>query len=83
MLYYYFYYICIMDFKKQVGEALKKARNDKGLTMVQLAELMGKDRVTITRYESGKQNLSIETINEICKALEVSPEIIIKSLTID
>ena len=46
--------------------------------MVQLAELMGKDRVTITRYESGKQNLSIETINEICKALEVSPELIIK-----
>ena len=66
-----------MDFKKQVGEALKKARKEKGLTMVQLAELMGKDRVTITRYESGKQNLSIETINEICKALKVSPELII------
>ncbi len=66
-----------MDFKKQVGEALKNARNEKGLTMVQLAELMGKDRVTITRYESGKQNLSIETINEICKALKVSPELII------
>lgn len=68
-----------MDFKKQVGEALKNARNEKGLTMVQLAELMGKDRVTITRYESGKQNLSIETINEICKALKVSPELIINT----
>lgn len=67
-----------MDFKKQVGESLKKARNSKGLTMLQLAEIMGKDRVTITRYESGKQNLSIETITEICKALEVSPEIILK-----
>lgn len=67
-----------MDFKKQVGESLKKARNNKGLTMLQLAEIMGKDRVTITRYESGKQNLSIETITEICKALEVSPEIILK-----
>ncbi|WP_223559601.1 helix-turn-helix domain-containing protein [Chryseobacterium lathyri] len=68
-----------MDFKKQVGESLKKARKDKGLTMLQLAELMGKDRVTITRYESGKQNLSIETITEICKALEVLPELILKN----
>jgi transcriptional regulator with XRE-family HTH domain len=66
-----------MDFKKQVGEALKKARQEKGLTMAQLAELMGKDRVTITRYESGKQNLSIETITDICKALNVSPELIL------
>lgn len=70
-----------MDFKKQVGEAFKKARQEKGLTMVQLAELMGKDRVTITRYESGKQNLSIETITDICKALNVSPELILNPPT--
>lgn len=68
-----------MDFKKQVGDSLKKARKEKGLTMAQLAEIMGKDRVTITRYESGKQNLSTETIADICKALGVSPELIIKN----
>lgn len=70
-----------MDLKKQVGVCLKKARKEKGLTMAQLAEIMGKDRVTITRYESGKQNLSTETISEICVALGVTPELVIKNPT--
>ncbi|GGH25153.1 helix-turn-helix transcriptional regulator [Sphingobacterium alkalisoli] len=68
-----------MSFKIQIAAALKAARIKKGLTMQELADKIGvKGTNTISRYESGKLNLSADLIEKICSAMGVNPEIILK-----
>lgn len=37
-----------------VGERIKKLREDRGLTQLELANQLGKKRVTVSAYESGR-----------------------------
>lgn len=70
-----------MDFKKQIGAALKDARFRKGLTMLELANRLGiKGTNTISRYESGKLNLSADLIEKIATAIGEKPKIILESI---
>lgn len=48
--------------------------------MQQLADLLNVDRVTVTRYESGKLNLSTEIIDKVCSALKIEPDFTFKEL---
>lgn len=41
------------------GENLKRIRKSRGLTQAELAEQMGVDRATITKYETEKNNIMI------------------------
>ena len=54
-----------------VGERIKKIRLEKGLTQKQLAEKCGLFDSTIRKYESGRQNPKIETVEKIANALGV------------
>ncbi|UZJ64029.1 helix-turn-helix domain-containing protein [Sphingobacterium sp. KU25419] len=68
-----------MSFKIQIATALKAARVKEGITMQELANRIGvKGTNTISRYESGKLNLSADLIEKICSAIGVKPEMILK-----
>lgn len=53
-------------------ENIKRIRKEKGLTQKKLGELCGIDEANIRKYESGKQNPKIETIERIAIALDCS-----------
>ena len=56
------------------AERLKYARKKKGLTQVELAELLGITQTSYQRMETGEHNLKMATIYNICKTLEISAD---------
>ena len=54
------------------GELIRKARKEAGLTQKQLGEKAGIAEPTIRRYELGKLNPKIETLQKIARALNIS-----------
>ena len=55
-----------------VGENIKRLRKERGLTQKKLGELCGIAEPNIRKYENGKQNPKLETVESIAKALNVS-----------
>ena len=69
-----------LDLLKNIGRNIKKIREDKGLSQV---DLIGKmeglfDPTNISRIEAGRNNPTIYTLQRIADALEVSLEEIVK-----
>ncbi|STY62594.1 helix-turn-helix domain-containing protein [Mannheimia haemolytica] len=60
-----------------IGKALKLCRTQKGLTKTKLAENSNISVSYLTLLEQGKREPNISTINEICKALQIPPSILI------
>lgn len=60
-------------------EIIREARINKGLTMKELADKIGKFSSYIAEIESGKRDLRISNIEKICEALDL--EIIIRKKT--
>ncbi len=57
-----------------VGERIKLRRKELGLSVDQLADMLGKNRATVYRYESDEiENLSITVLEPLAKALKTSP----------
>ena len=54
-----------------IGERIKKIRLEKGMTQKEVAEKCGLFDSTIRKYESGRQNPKIETVEKIANALGV------------
>lgn len=54
-----------------VGENIKRFRKKQGLTQKQLGELCGMNESQLRRYEIGKANPKIETIQKIAEAMSV------------
>lgn len=64
-----------MDFKKEIGERIRRARRDKDLTLDQLAQKTG-DRLTLKRinaYENGDRMPGPLEAAILAKALGVRP----------
>lgn len=57
-----------------IGESIRKARNDMGLTQSELARRVGLATVTIRQYENGSREPRLDTIKQIATALDVQPE---------
>lgn len=58
----------------KVGERIKKRRLELGISVDELATIIGKDRATIYRYESSEiEGMPIPIISPLAKALKVSP----------
>ncbi len=55
-----------------VGEKIRRVRKENGLTQKQLAEKCKMYESQIRKYELGKANPKIETIEKIAKALNIS-----------
>lgn len=57
-----------------IGERIKKRRQELGLTVDELADLLGKNRATIYRYESNDiEKLPTTVLEPLAKALGVTP----------
>ena len=60
---------------KRVGQLIRETRKAKGLTQKELGAMMGLSESTVNKYEAGKQNLSLETVQKIADALKIQLEI--------
>lgn len=68
------------DLRKLIGEQIRLIRVAKGLTQDQVAdyvaantEKVGFDKSRISKIESGERNITLNTLQFIMKALDVSP----------
>jgi len=55
------------------GGKIKEAREFKGLTQNQLAELLNVKQNALSRWETGTCEPSIDIIRQLCVALECEP----------
>jgi|GEM_PF-1461097 len=55
--------------KEAVGKLFSSIRKQKGLTQVQVAELVGKTQPTVQGFETGRRDPSLETMNQYAAAL--------------
>lgn len=61
-----------MDIKLKVGQRIKELRKELDLSQEALALKSEVDRTYVTDVENGRRNVSIEILERIIKALEVS-----------
>ena len=59
--------------KKNIGRRITEIRRRAGISTNDLAEKVGKSQATISRIENGKQNLTLNLLIAISKALSVHP----------
>ncbi|WP_459175966.1 helix-turn-helix domain-containing protein [Ewingella americana] len=58
---------------QEVISLLKKARQAKGMTQVELAEMLGKPQSFVAKFENGERRLDVVEFAHIARLLEVSP----------
>lgn len=60
------------------GERIKERRIASGLSVTELAQLIGKDRATLYRYENGSiDDIPVSTLTRIADVLRTSPTYLI------
>jgi putative transcriptional regulator len=65
---------------KALGARVKSIREEKGLSLQDVAHSIGKDRQSVHSLEKGKFNPSLLYLIEICKGLEIDLEELIRGL---
>ena len=61
-----------------LGEKIKKYREEKKLTQVEVAEVLGVKPATISKYESGTLEPNIESLKKLAELFEVSVDELLK-----
>ena len=56
-----------------LGESIRRARLNAGLTQAELANRIGTNQHTISLYENDQQDMGVRRLFEIAKALGVLP----------
>lgn len=56
---------------KKLGARIKAIREEKGMSLQDLAYIIDKDKQSISRVENGKTNPSFLYLKELCKGLEI------------
>ena len=64
-------------------DVLKKIRVEKGITQLQLANMLKKPQSFISKYESGERRIDVHEFIYICKALQAAPSDVIKEIEKD
>src|ERR1700680_918628 len=59
---------------RDIGKALVLLRQQRGLTQAKLADRCGMSRPQVSRYESGKELMKLETLEKILRELVVEPD---------
>ena len=60
--------------KKKFGKHLKELRESKDLSLLRLSYNCSIDESKISKIEHGKHNITLATIVELAKGLEISPK---------
>lgn len=61
-----------MDIKDKVGQRIKELRHKLELSQEALGNKAGVDRTYVTDVENGRRNISVELLEKLITALEVS-----------
>lgn len=61
-----------MDIKLTIGHRIKELRKELGLSQESLAYKAEVDRTYVTDVENGRRNVSVEILERLIKALDVS-----------
>lgn len=64
-----------MDYREEIlyiSAQIKRLRQDKNLTVQELAYRCDMERSNLSRIEAGRTNLTVKTICTICNALDVT-----------
>lgn len=61
------------EFKKLVGEQIRKTRKARGLTQERLAERAGLSFSYLSDVERGTRNISLDSLGKIMQALSIQP----------
>ena len=61
-----------MNLQTEFGKRVRELRHEKGLSQEALAFKAGIDRTYMTGIENGKRNVSIQNIQKVIGALEIS-----------
>lgn len=67
---YYFYMIKLEDIQKRLKEAIKCS----GLSQKEIAEKLGINPSTVSKYVRGEAFPSIDTLANLCEILDVSSD---------
>lgn len=65
---------------KKLAERVKTIREEKGMTLQEVAHEIGKDRQSIHRLEKGEFNPSFIYLTEVCKGLGIELSDLVKDL---
>ncbi len=68
------------DIKKKLGKRIKQLRQEKGLSQEALAHLAELDRTYIPSIEKGERNISLEVIQKLAIALEMTISELLKGI---
>jgi transcriptional regulator with XRE-family HTH domain len=61
-------------FIMNIGEKIRKARKEKGMTQEELGELLGIKKSAVAKYENGRvQNIKRSTLKRISAILDIPP----------
>ena len=63
------------DVKQQVGQQIRDARKAKGMTQKEVGDKLGVSESAVNRYENGKVNASLDTLQKLVNVIGVSLEI--------
>lgn len=69
--------------QQYVGEAIKRTRTARGLSLEDVAEKIYKSKSTISKYEKGSIAIDIATLQDIALALDVHPAQLLMTPTAD
>ncbi len=61
-----------MDIKDKVGARIRELRHELGISQEALGNKAGVDRTYVTDVENGRRNISVEILEKLIAALEVS-----------
>lgn len=66
---YHMPYMGNSHYLQKLGEAIRSARQRRGLTQQQAAEQAGVTRLTVIRIEDGRDSVSVRNHDRLCAAL--------------
>ena len=66
-----------MQLDEALGEVLRAARKDKGLSQEKLAFAAELERNYISLIELGRHSVSIRVLFQLCRVLEVQPSVVL------
>ena len=63
----------LINLQKKLGKNIKKIREAKGFSLWDVSHECAIDASKIAKIEKGQFNITLRTINELCKGLNISP----------